>query len=236
MNRSGFLSDTPDSTAGTTPRSPNPGVAQPGPHSFSHHLPASDGHYQRVCGYIEDDPVAAYEWASPDAYEAFLDMKFGIRVVWGVYSRIQLQNESWPFLEMSLEERQAYQDLYKSWYPAGFDADEWVDFFAESGAKMFAFTTKHHDGFSMYDTKTRIRRRPNWLAPGGPVIEDCDIAYSIMETPFKRDVVKELTEAAHKKGLKTDLYFSHPDWYDADFRLRHRKRCRLNHSSWRKHF
>ena len=218
MNRSGFLSDTPDSTAETTPPSPNPGVAQPGPHSFSHHLPASDGHYQRVCGYIEDDPVAAYEWASPDAYEAFLDMKFGIRVVWGVYSRIQLQNESWPFLEMSLGERQAYQDLYKSWYPAGFDADEWVDFFAESGAKMFAFTTKHHDGFSMYDTKTRIRRRPNWLAPGGPVIEDCDIAYSIMETPFKRDVVKELTEAAHKKGLKTDLYFSHPDWYDADFR------------------
>ena len=39
-----------------------------------------------------------------------------------------------------------------------------------------------------------------------------------METPFKRDVVRELCEASHKKGIKIDLYFSHPDWYDADFR------------------
>ncbi|HWC15525.1 MAG TPA: alpha-L-fucosidase, partial [Terriglobales bacterium] len=46
----------------------------------------------------------------------------------------------------------------------------------------------------------------------------CDLAYSIMETPFRRDVVKELCDAAHKRGIKIDLYFSHPDWYDADFR------------------
>ncbi len=83
---------------------------------------------------------------------------------------------------------------------------------------MFAFTTKHHDGFSMFDTQTRIKRRVNWLAEGGPAIETCDMAYSIMETPFKRDVVKELCDAAHRKGIKVDLYFSHPDWYDADFR------------------
>jgi alpha-L-fucosidase len=44
------------------------------------------------------------------------------------------------------------------------------------------------------------------------------VAYSIEETPFKRDVVKELCDAAHKSGIKIDLYFSHPDWYDADFR------------------
>ena len=84
--------------------------------------------------------------------------------------------------------------------------------------KMFAFTSKHHEGFSMFDTRTRVRQRPNWAAPGGPAIEDCDLAYSIMETPFRRDVVRELTEAARRRGIKIDLYFSHSDWYDADFR------------------
>jgi alpha-L-fucosidase len=83
---------------------------------------------------------------------------------------------------------------------------------------MFAFTSKHHEGFSMFDTKTRVRNRANWTAPGGPQIEQCDLAYSIMETPFRRDVVKELCDAAHRRSLKIDLYFSHPDWYDADFR------------------
>jgi alpha-L-fucosidase len=83
---------------------------------------------------------------------------------------------------------------------------------------MFAFTAKHHEGFSMFDTRTRVRQRVRWDAPGGPNLENCDLAYSIMETPFKRDVVKELCEAGRKRGLRISLYFSHPDWYDADFR------------------
>lgn len=185
---------------------------------FSHRLPETDGHYLRTCGYIEDTPVADYRWAPDGKYEDFLDMKFGIRIHWGLYSILQLQNESWPFLTMSKEERAAYQQLYQSWFPAGFDADEWAGLFSESGAKMFSFTAKHHDGFSMYETKTRVRKRVNWLAPNGPVMEDCDLSYSIMETPFRRDVVEELCAAARRKGLKIDLYFSHPDWYDADFR------------------
>jgi alpha-L-fucosidase len=49
-------------------------------------------------------------------------------------------------------------------------------------------------------------------------MESCDLAYSIMETPFRRDVVKELCAAAHRRNLRIALYFSHPDWYDADFR------------------
>jgi alpha-L-fucosidase len=90
--------------------------------------------------------------------------------------------------------------------------------FKDCGMQMFAFTAKHHEGFSMFDTKTRVHQRVNWTAPGGPQLEDCDLAYSIMETPFHRDVVKELCDAGHRYGLKIDLYFSHPDWYDADFR------------------
>jgi alpha-L-fucosidase len=185
---------------------------------LSHRLPLSDGHYLRTCGYAEDLPVAEYTWAPDGRYEDLSDMKFGIRVHWGLYSILQLQNESWPFLMMSKEERASYQHLYQSWFPQGFDADEWTGLFKESGARMFSFTAKHHDGFSMYDTSTRVSKRVNWLAPGGPVIEHCDHSYSIMDTPFRRDVVRELCTSARQKGLKIDLYFSHPDWYDADFR------------------
>jgi alpha-L-fucosidase len=168
--------------------------------------------------YIEATPIPEYHWASASAYEAFQDMKFGIRIHWGIYSIWHRGAESWPFLPMSFADRQTYNNLYKTWNPTGFDADAWMDDFTESGLKMFAFTSKHHEGFSMFDTKTRVKSRANWTAPGGPRIEACDLAYSIMETPFRRDIIKELTDAAHKRDIKIDLYFSHPDWYDADFR------------------
>ena len=145
-------------------------------------------------------------------------MKYGVRLHWGLYSILRLRNESWPFLSMSFEERQRYQEMYRTWNPREFDADAWMNLFAECGMRMFAFTSKHHDGFSMFNTGTRVRGRANWTAPGRPRLEDCDLAYSIAETPFRRDVVGELCAAARKRGLKIDLYFSHPDWYDADFR------------------
>ena len=125
---------------------------------------------------------------------------------------------SWPFLNMSNEERQQYQQRYKSFNPVDFNADDWMQLFQTNGVKVVAFTSKHHDGFSMFDTRTRVKSRVNWSAPGGPKIESCDLAYSVMETPFHRDIVKEICDAAQRHGLKVDLYFSHPDWYDADFR------------------
>jgi alpha-L-fucosidase len=184
----------------------------------NHHLPALDTHYRHVKSYVEDIPVPEYRWASEAAYERFRDIKYGVRLHWGLYSILGQPNESWPFLKMTFTERQHYQAMYKTWNPRGFNADEWMNFFASCGMKMFAFTAKHHEGFSMFGTHTRVRRRVNWTAAGGPEIEDCDLAYSIMETPFRRDVVQELCQAARKRDIKIDLYFSHPDWYDADFR------------------
>ena len=183
-----------------------------------HSLPQSDVHYRRVRGYVEDVPVAEYRWAPPAAYERFRDIKYGVRLHWGPYSIGGEPGESWPFLKLSFAERQRYQSLYKGWNPRGFDAREWMALFAACGMQMFAFTTKHHDGFSMFDTRTRVRRRTDWTSPGGPRIEACDLHYSMLETPFRRDVVRELCEAARERGIKIDLYFSHPDWYDADFR------------------
>jgi alpha-L-fucosidase len=190
---------------------------------FTHRLPVTDINYIHTQPFVEDNPVPEYTWASDEAYEAFLDMKFGVRLHWGIYSIWQLQKESWPFLghiepKFDFARRQEYNQLYKTFNPTGFNADEWMEMFKNWGMKMFAFTTKHHEGFSMFDTKTRVKRRANWTAPGGPRIEECDLAYSIMETPFKRDIVGELCDSAHRNGIKIDLYFSHPDWYDADFR------------------
>jgi len=212
MDRRGFLISS-TAAAFSVPRFLHAEVS-----GFAHKLPVSDVHYRKVMSYIEDTPVPEYHWASERAYEEFRDMKFGVRVHWGIYSVRGFTHESWPFLALSNEDRHAYNNLYKTWNPAGFDADDWVSFFEDSGARMFSFTAKHHEGFCMFDTRTRVRSRANWISPGGPAIEQCNLVYGIMETPFKRDVVQELCDAAHKRHLKIDLYFSHPDWYDADFR------------------
>ena len=143
MNRREFLA----SAAAVAAVSAYRGQAQERTHGF----PAS---MLREVDYIEATPIAGYNPAPASAYEAFQDMKFGIRIHWGIYSIWHRGPESWPFLQMSLEDRQAYNNLYKTWNPAGFDADAWMEAFKESGLKMFAFTSKHHEGFSMFDTKT----------------------------------------------------------------------------------
>ena len=181
-------------------------------------LPESDYYWKGTRDYIETNPVPEYRHASAKAFEAFKDMKYGVRIHWGLYSIAGKPGESWPFLPMTFAQKQAYQQQYLTWNPTGFNAEDWMRTFAADGLKMFAFTAKHHEGFSMFDTRTRVKSRVNWTAPGGPALEDCDLAYSIMETPFQRDVVGELCAAAHRHGLKIDLYFSNPDWYDADFR------------------
>ena len=181
-------------------------------------LPETDVHLNEVRPYIEKIPDIDYEQASENAREEFRDMKYGIRIHWGLYTKWHLQEESWPFLKMSFEERQKYQELYKEFNPKWFDADKWMQFFKKAGFRCFAFTTKHHEGFSLFNTKTRVNRRVDWTSPGGPKIEECDFSYSIMDTPFKRDIVKELCDAARGYNIKIDLYYSHPDWYDADFR------------------
>src|SRR5579875_1819682 len=71
-----------------------------------HRLPESDRHYQRVKSYIEDTPIPQYRWAPSAAYEAFRDMKFGVRIHWGIYSVAGYDKESWPFLSKSFPERQ----------------------------------------------------------------------------------------------------------------------------------
>jgi alpha-L-fucosidase len=197
-------------------------------------LPKTDNHYRATRDYIEDVPDLDYLHAPEAAHEAFRNIKFSVRIHWGVYSireslaaesvargappeDLGTSGESWPFLLLNNVAKGEYNHLYKTFNPSGFNAEEWVSFFKAAGLQCFAFTTKHHEGFSLFHTKTRVKKRVNY-AGAAPTLEDCDLAYSIEETPFKRDIVGELCAAGHKAGLKIDLYFSHPDWYDADFR------------------
>lgn len=216
MNRRGFLSRVGAAALGAAICRRD--LAQRPEPPLEHRLPDSDADYLRSRSYIEEVPIEQYHWAPDRAVEAFKDLKFGLRIHWGIYSLFGRPGESWPFLTLPFDERQNYNQAYTTWNPSEFDADSWMNLCEEAGLKMFAFTTKHHEGFSMFDTKTRVRNRANWTAARRPIIEDCNLAYSIMETPFRRDVVRELASAAHRRNIKIDLYYSHSDWYDADFR------------------
>lgn len=90
-----------------------------------------------------------------------------------------------------------YDHLYERFNPQNFDAMKWVRLAQDAGMKYIVFTAKHHGGFCMWDTK----------------LTD----YSIMHTPFKRDVVKELSEACHKVGVRFGLYYSPRDWHHPDY-------------------
>ena len=179
--------------------------------------------------YMEKANLSNYSHASPEAVEAFKDLKYGIRIHWGIYSFFQ--GESWILKNRSpgIDKNKLgpqdptfsgyYHNMYKSWHPFAFNAENWATMFKDNGFKFFVFTTKHHDGFSMYDTKFKVKKTWDFFGKGTGDIIDTDIHYSIMETPFKRDVTKELVDACRKAGLKIGLYYSHPDWFDADFRF-----------------
>ncbi len=180
--------------------------------------------------YMATADLTDYHHASPEAVEAFKDLKYGIRIHWGIYSFFQ--GESWILKSRSPGSSGAaydkgpqhssfagyYHNIYKSWYPSGFDPKEWASIFKSNGFKFFVFTTKHHDGFSMYNTALKVKNTWDFIGQNAGDVIPANIHYSIMETPFKRDVTKELVEACRNLGLKIGLYYSHPDWFDADFK------------------
>ena len=90
-----------------------------------------------------------------------------------------------------------YDHLYERFNPTNFNATEWVRLARAAGMKYIVFTAKHHGGFCMWDTKLTT--------------------YSIMNTPFKRDVVGELADACHQAGMRFGLYYSPRDWHQPDY-------------------
>lgn len=120
--------------------------------------------------------------------------RFGIFIHWGIYSMFGQGEWYLNYGPLASE----YAKAARGFYPADFDAEEWVNAIKDSGARYVTFTSRHHDGFSMFDT------------------DQSD--YNIVDaTPFKRDVLKELADECHRKDIKLHLYYSHLDWTRTDY-------------------
>ncbi len=130
------------------------------------------------------------------------EARLGMFIHWGVYS---VPAGEWKgktgYAEWIREEAHIpvgqYEKFRDQFNPVKFDADAWAKMAHDAGMKYIVITSKHHDGFNMFDSKYS-----DW---------------SISHTPFKRDVLKELAAACHKYGLKMCFYHSIMDWHHPDY-------------------
>jgi alpha-L-fucosidase len=131
--------------------------------------------------------LAAREW--------FQDARFGMFIHWGVYSVLGdgewvMQNKKIPIAD--------YEKLPAAFNPIDFNAAEWVSIAKSAGMKYITITSKHHDGFAMFDSK----------------VSDYTI---VARTPYKKDPLKALAEEARRQGLKIFFYYSQLDWHNPDY-------------------
>jgi len=132
--------------------------------------------------------------ASPEGIQAFLETGIGLSVHWGLYSL--LGRSEWAMHNERIS-MPAYEGLFEQFNPVQFDAEEWADLMVDIGAKAFVITSKHHDGFCLYDSS----------------LTD----YKSTKTPFGRDPLAELAEACHKRGIALHFYYSLLDWHHPDY-------------------
>jgi alpha-L-fucosidase len=132
--------------------------------------------------------------------EWWRNAKFGMFIHWGIYSvNAGMWEEKTDGAEWMMNSRRISRPLYASYVqmfnPVKFNADEWVQLAKDAGQKYLVITAKHHDGFAMYKSK----------------VSD----YNVYDgTPFKRDVVGELSAACQKKDMNFGVYYSQAlDWY-----------------------
>ena len=176
-----------------------------------------------------DEPAAPsaedakdYLSAPPEIIAKWRRLKFGLFVHWGPVS-LKGTEIGWS---RGGERRgrtgsgsipvEVYDNLYKEFNPVEFDAREWVEIAKAAGMQYLVFTTKHHDGFSMFDSKLT------------------DYKITSPESPYGRDVVRELADACREAGLWWGIYYSPPDWHHPDYRTeRHAKYVEFLHGQIR---
>ena len=138
----------------------------------------------------------AQDWpaADPAAVAHWRSLRFGMFIHWGPVS---LTGHEIGWSRGAETPIAVYDHLYERFNPTNFNADAWVALAKAAGMKYIVLTTKHHDGFCLWDTK--------WTD------------YNIMHTPFHRDVVKELATACKRQGVAFGAYYSVTDWYNPDW-------------------
>jgi alpha-L-fucosidase len=130
------------------------------------------------------------------------DARFGLFIHWGLYA---IPAGEWKgktnYGEWIRHSAQIPIDVYDKFVgqfnPVKFHADEWVSLAKDAGMKYIVITSKHHDGFCLFDSK--------------------DTDFDVMSTPFKRDILKELSEACRKQGIRLCFYHSIMDWHHPDY-------------------
>jgi len=116
--------------------------------------------------------------------------RFGMFIHWGIYALTELHEQAFARHDIPREE---YEALRLSFNPVNYDPEQWVLLAKNAGMKYICFTAKHHDGFCMWDTK--------------------HTDYSIMHTPYGKDVLRLLADACEKHGMLLSIYYSNPDWH-----------------------
>lgn len=127
--------------------------------------------------------------------EWFQDAKFGLFIHWGVYS--VLGDGEWVMNNQQIPIT-TYEKLPAFFNPTEFNPAEWVKMAKEAGMKYITITSKHHDGFAMFDSK----------------VSDYNI---VKKTPYGKDVLKMLAEECRKEGIKLFFYHSQLDWHHPDY-------------------
>ncbi len=135
------------------------------------------------------------------ALEEWRSEHFGMFIHFGIYSKLAgwWNGEKIPYYGEQIMNHaripiDEYEAVAREFNPKDFNADEIVALAKQAGMKYIVMTSKHHDGFCMFHTETTD--------------------YNIVDfTPFGRDVVKELSEACQRQGMKFGLYYSLPDWH-----------------------
>lgn len=135
--------------------------------------------------------------ASPQGLTWFQDARFGMFIHWGLYSI--LGKHEWVMHTDRIPVPE-YERLMAQFNPTKFDADAWVRTAADAGQKYIIITSRHHDGFSMYDT----------------ALSD----YKVTNTPFRRDPIAELADACARHDVKLGFYVSLLDWHHPAYRFR----------------
>jgi len=124
-----------------------------------------------------------------DSRDWFFQKRYGMFIHWGLYS-IPAWHEQYQW--RARVPRAEYVKLANKWNPKKFDPEEWLDTMEMAGMKYITITTKHHDGFCLWDTK--------------------ETKFNTMNTPYKQDIIGKLSDACHRRNVPLCLYYSIADW------------------------
>lgn len=168
----------------------------------------------------QHDVSKGYEFPTDESVlknlEEWQDLKFGLFMHWGTYSQWGVveswslcpEDESWTVRDPThgdtyIDYVHNYENLQTTFNPTQFNPKKWADAAKAAGMKYVVFTTKHHDGFAMFDTN------------------ESDYKITSSKTPFsknpKADVTKEIFSVFREEGFKVGAYFSKPDWHSKDY-------------------